>query len=311
MERLPSISEVRNSIQILQTEVWPAFEDFKTVNEYMAYFHQKFAKHFNKQMLYFSKPVVNPAYKFYRVRPLGDWDISAVQEHSYPPSNFCRKNRANLPGHPVFYSSPNPSTALLETIRNNKLDVDKTYCLSMWTLKKRNQPFIVSPFILNVEDERYKKVSEKILTDRLKESLKNSPHSGDMESFRAILEYLSSSFVHDDEQNYSISSFIGHSHLYMPHQVRTDLFIYPSIQSSMKAVNIAINPKTVDESLMMKYLLILNVTDLDMENNHIQFAVSHFGIADDKKNIIKPSGDFETGPDATYLEILKEFTSTL
>lgn len=125
----------------------------------------------------------------------------------------------------------------------------------------------------------------------------------------AILEYLSSSFVQDDEKNYSISSFIGHSHLYMPHHTRTDFFMYPSIQSSLKAINIAINP--VDESLMMKYLLILNVTELDIENNHIQFAVSHFGMVEGNKILVKPTGNFATGPDSMYLEILKDFTPTL
>lgn len=263
-------------------------------------------------MLYLSKPVINPEWKLYRVRSIeNNWDVSSVCEHSYPPSSLCKKNRANLPGHPVLYCSGNPSIALLETIRNNQLDTNKTYCLSMWTVKQRLKPFIVSPFIYNVKNENYQDASNKILSDKLKQSLKNSSHSKDWKSFKTIIEYLSTSFVEDDEKNYSISSFIGHSHLYMPHDLRTDFFIYPSIQSSMKGVNIAINPETADKHLTMKYLLILKVTELDIQNNHIQISVSHFGSVVGNRILIKSSGSHSMGPDPDYLKIFKEFTPTL
>jgi hypothetical protein len=312
MDRIPPIDEIKKSIKILQGEKWPSFEEFNSLDEFMTYFYRKFTEHFNRRMLYLSTPTPNPELKFYRVRAREEiHDVSSVREYSYPPSNYCKKNRANLPGHPVFYCSLNPLIALLETIRNNELDVDKEYCLTMWTLKEREKPFIFTPFIYHVENEDYQHLSGNILTSKLKESLKDSPYAEESESVRLILEYLSSSFVADDEKNYTISSFIGHSHLYMPFHARTDLFIYPSIQSSKKAVNIAINPNTVDESLMMKYLLILNVTKLDIESSNIEFATSRFGIVEGHKIVIKPSGNLTTGADPVYLEILKEFTGTV
>lgn len=97
----------------------------------------------------------------------------------------------------------------------------------------------------------------------------------------------------------------------MPNNAKTDLFLYPSIQSEKKVINIAINPNTVDESLIMKYLLILEVTELDLERNHIQFAISQYGICDGNKINLKPTGTFAEGPDQTYLKILQEFTTTL
>ena len=93
----------------------------------------------------------------------------------------------------------------------------------------------------------------------------------------------------------------------MPHEFKTDLFMYPSIQSSMKDINFAINPNTVDECLMLKYLLILQVTDLDLENNLIRVDTTHYGISDGSKIDIRLSGTFSHGLDPVYLEILEEF----
>lgn len=312
MGKLPPINEVTKSIETLRNEKWPIIEDFASLDEFKEYFHQKFSEHFNNKMIYLSLPLGDLNYKFYRVRPLEEIkDVTSVREYSYPPVEHCQKNRANLPGYPVFYCSPNPGIALIETIRNNhRENIDKAYCLTLWTIRN-SRKYIISPFIHDVQQDGYKQLSERILDEKLREALKDSPFKDNIESFRAIMKYLSSSFVSDDEKNYSISSFIGHSHIYMPHQAKTDLFLYPSIQSSLKAINIAINPSTVDESLVMKYLLILKVTEMDLESGHIKWAVSQYGLCNGEKVALKPSGTFSEGPDPTYLKILEEFTSTL
>ena len=98
------------------------------IDEFKEYFHQKFIKHFNHRMLYLSKLQGDLNYKFYRVRPYEEIkDITSVREYSYPPKEYCKKNRVNLPGYPVFYCSPNPSIALLETIRNNHRENKDNY----------------------------------------------------------------------------------------------------------------------------------------------------------------------------------------
>lgn len=312
MGKLPPINEVTKSIEILRKEKWPVFEDSQSLTDYEEYFHTKFIKHFNQRMIYLSIPLDDLNYKFYRVRPLDEIkDRTSVREYSYPPREHCKKNRANLPGYPVFYCSPNPGIALIETIRNNYIrSRDKTFCLTLWTIRN-SRKYIISPFIHDVRHDGYKQLSESMLNKKLLEALKDSPYNNDTESFRAIMKYLSNSFVSDDENSYSISSFIGHSHIYMPHQAKTDLFLYPSVQSSMKAINIAINPNTVDENLVMKYLLILQVTELDLENGHIQWAVSQYGVCDGDYIDIKPTGTFSDGPYPEYLKVLKEFTTTL
>lgn len=308
MNRLPHIDDVKKSIEILKKEKWPAFEMFKTVEEFKDYFHQKFEEHFNQTMLYLVTPKNNLELKFYRARPYEDIkDKSSTAEYSYPPKKYCTKNRANLPGFPVFYSSTSPHVALLETIRNNhRENKDKVYCLGLWDVRKKKN-FVVAPQIFDVDNILLKDAAEKIINLRLRKALKNSPFENDWESYAEIIKYLADSFVRDNEENYSISSFIGHSHLYMPHHLRTDFFIYPSIQSDKKGVNVAINPNTVDEHLEMKYLLILRVTEIALDKNHIQYSISEYGVNDGNKINIKPV----TPWDETYAKVLREFTPTL
>ena len=47
-----------------------------------------------------------------------------------------------------------------------------------------------------------------------------------------------------------------------------------------------------------------------LQNNHIQFSISHFGTCDIERVDIKPVGSFEEGLDPTYQKIYPEFIST-
>jgi hypothetical protein len=314
MSKFPPLSDVLRSIEALKSEIWPAFKDFKGVEEFKTYFHEKFERHFNNQMIYLSAQRDNITYRFYRARPLDSIrEIESISAHSYPPPEFCLQNRANLPGHPVFYCSPNPSIALLETIgKNHEQHRDRQYCLSLWKLRNTRK-YTVSPFVYDARDELYGELGKTILTKKLSDTLKDSPHNNEEqeESFREILKYLSKAFVHDDDKSYSISSFIGHSHIYMPHSARTELFLYPSNQSLLRGINIAISPKTVDEDLILKYVLILQVPTIALQDNHIGLSVSHYGVCDGKKIDIKPTGALSTGLDPFYEKVvLPEFTIT-
>ena len=306
MSKIKSKSEILKSIDALKNERWPSYSSFSSEKEFMRYFQDKFHECFNLSMFYLFLIQNGLAYKYYRVRLLEDIkDPTIVREYSYPPKQFCKQNRANIPGNPIFYSSPSPSIALLETIRNNNLDPKKQYCISRWEMDNRD--LVITPFVFGVKDEGYRNLAELILREKLPGVLGEKLLTEEqIEVHRLILTFLSDSFLDAKENNYSISSFIGHSHLYMPHKLQTNLFIYPSIQADRKAVNIAVSPQTVDTSMVMKYMLICNVTEMNIEQNIIKVDVIEYGVCDNGKVKIKPVHPY----DRVYEFVYNQFYGT-
>ncbi len=314
MANLPSLESIEKSIEVLKAEKWPNFESFKSIDEFKKYFAFKFKQHFNHSFLALSniRESNDLELKFFRARPADEiMDIHSINEYSYPPKELAKKNRANLPGYPVFYASNNLSTALLETIRNNHPETkERKYCVSVWTLKE-SKGLIITPFLYgNIQDEDYEMLSETILRHKLPEVLKNTDYRNDIESFQKVINYFSDSFINDDEKNYSIASFIGHSHIYMPNKLRTDILIYPSIQANKKNVNFAINPITVDTHMEMKYLLILQADSISLNENKIQFSTLNYGVCESNRIKIMPVGTSDENLDPNYIDILKFFKNS-
>lgn len=222
MSKIKSTSEILKSIDALKNERWPSYSAFNSEKEFMRYFQDKFHEYFNLSMFYFSLIQNGLTYKYYRVRALEDIkDPTIVSEYSYPPRQFCKQNRANIPDNPVFYSSPSPSIALLETIRNNNLDPKKQYCISRWEMENKN--LVITPFVFGMKDDGYRNLGELILREKLPAVLgERSLTEEQIEAHRMILTFLSETFLDAKENNYSISSFIGHSHLYMRHKLQTN-----------------------------------------------------------------------------------------
>ena len=76
------------------------------------------------------------------------FDSSKISYFSHPPANYCRKGRANLDGHPVFYAALSADTALRELKNSNNQPlqrVDIVY-ISSWEIDK-NIKLAYSQFI--------------------------------------------------------------------------------------------------------------------------------------------------------------------
>lgn len=80
----------------------------------------------------------------------------------------------------------------------------------------------------------------------------------ELESMREVLKFLSRLFVED---NYVASSYIAHSHLYAPHNLRADVFIYPSIQTDLHMINFAIHPNTVAHKMVLNKIYYLSASE--------------------------------------------------
>jgi hypothetical protein len=163
--------------------------------------------------------------KCYRVRQLDSTlDTQLISDFSHPPKHLSKKIlRANLPGHPVFYCSPDVKTSLIETIRD-RFDTNgkNIFFLSEWSFRPQLK-YNVIPFLYGNTSElnTFKNLGEGIILNFKKQNPQLS--NEDVVVFSEVLKFMSSLFVSED--TYTVSSFIAHSHLYAPHQFRV-MYLY-------------------------------------------------------------------------------------
>jgi hypothetical protein len=280
---LPSYEELKKNIdQLLLIENW---DNYKIKSS-----PKKFERRLNE--LFSGKLGVFPqiftvmrsedfSFPFYRLRKdIRSMNKSLISEYSYPPNNLVKTTqRANIPFHPVFYCCDHPKTAILETLRTEKkINPSTNYFLSKWSLKTgielRVTPFLFgnlhndSPYKL-MSDDNFKKI-EKTLSGY---------NEDEINSFKKIMRFLSHLFIYDN--SYAVSSFIAHSYLYAAHNMRTDIFMYPSYQSERTQVNFAIHPNVVIEKMCLKCVYKINIQKLDVEKGYCSLTTTHIGKNED------------------------------
>lgn len=275
----PSLEEIKQGVdQLILIENWNRYKVLKNP--------EKFYNRVEKVLL--SKLKILPTvfefhesnifpFKFYRVRKEEKrFNNSLISEYSHPPayiSNYIQ--RANLPYHPVFYCSDNPATAIAEAVKNvDKINPKDIYYLSEWEFKP-DIKFILSPFIFGNLNENsfYKFWSESNLI-KLKKTLEDEGASEAFDSFSEIFRFLSNLFVY--ENSYVVSSVLAHGHLYANHNLRSDLFVYPSVQLDRSSVNYAIHPNAVSEKLKLNKVFKMKFDEID-KNSGIKFQIINFG----------------------------------
>lgn len=171
-----------------------------------------------------------PDLLFYRVRTRSrHFNEQLIGEYSLPPSHVIKSyQRCNIPHHPVFYCSNDPRTAISETAYARSLNPTTPCYLSEWRMRP-NATANLTPFFfgnIDVGNPFYEFSQSNVV--KVRELLPNRPKE-QVDGFLEVLKFLSKMFVYDN--TYSISAFIAHSHLYAPHNLRTDIFLYPSIKN--------------------------------------------------------------------------------
>lgn len=83
------------------------------------------------------------------------------------------------------------------------------------------------------------------------------------EEERKRIEKLLNAFAELFElhSNHYLAAYMGHVHLYYKDNTRTDLFIYPSIQTDKVSLNYAIHPNTVIHKMFLKRVYQLKIMD--------------------------------------------------
>lgn len=306
VEEYPTKIEILKSIEKLNNTEFPKFKYGESV--------PKFVDKISNILLAEFGFILNPkqimtandfSLKFYRVRELDTFtNIDLIREHSYPPISMVQIGRCNFPEFPVFYCSNNPLTALLEVARNFNGNTKK-YCISKWELVPTNEKMIFENFLqvdLPIENP-FSKIRDGLQTKISKpfEISQNKKLTEDQENgLIEYFKYLDNSFIKDD--NYSVSASLAYRALYADHNYRTDVLMYPSVQTEFRGTNLAIQPNFVENNLKLTRLFIVSFEEYDPLNGKCNITFSKYGLIE--KNMIKWKNIIPN--DKFYARIIKE-----
>jgi len=284
----PKKDEVISSINRLNTTDFPKYNGKTNVKSFVENTTKMLTSEFGI-ILNALKPLKQKDFKLsiFRAREMDSFsNINLVREHSYPPIHLTGMGRCNFPKYPVFYCSNDAMTALIEVVRNNG-GSEKKYCLSKWEVHPTDQEFVFESFLQSdLPDENYFKVFKKEIRERINEPFeKRSKKKLDPERKDGLIEYLTfldKSFINDN--NYSLSASLAHRSLYADHNFRTDILMYPSVQTQFKGVNMALNPNFVENNLKLKRLYEVTIENYNPDKGEVKMTLHQY--AEVEKNVM-------------------------
>jgi hypothetical protein len=287
-ENYPSIVDVQQSILKLNKVGFPKFNEDIGVDKFAETVSKMLTAEFGI-LPNFLKPYMHKEFslKFFRTREIDTIsNINLIREHSYPPINLVRMGRCNFPKFPVFYCSDNPMTALIEVIKDNN-GINKKFCVSKWELIESEEQLVFESFLqTNLPDEnQYNFLKENLQRNINTPFIKSFDKKLDKDKEEGILEYLKyldTSFILD--KDYSLSACLAYRSLYAEHNFRTDILLYPSVQSGKKGINMALNPNFVENSLKLTRLYVVEINNYNKVNDKMNIAFYKY--AEVEKNVI-------------------------
>jgi hypothetical protein len=264
LKSLPSLEEVKKGInELIQIEKWDNYQILNNPKEFNKRLHELFVKKVG--IFPITSTIVNSTtfpFTFYRLRKFDDsMNPALISEYSYPPNHLINSfQRANIPRHPVFYSSNDASTTIFEVLKNqSSINPDDIFFLSEWKfindIKIRITPYLFGNLAPNSPYKLWTDSSYLQIEKLLRKDFNNL----EIEGFKKVLEFLSNLFVYED--TYTVSSFIAHQHLYADFSLRTDVFVYPSIQTDQYSINFAIHPNVVIEKMRLNKVIKFQIKD--------------------------------------------------
>ncbi len=275
--KIPTKEEVLNGIKILSTYQWPTFDNTTSIEQHIKIITNKLTECFNiiPDLMYIHDGKSHLPANLFRARALETFmDTSLISEYSYKPINLTTEiQRCNFPFKPVFYCSNDAGTALLENIKAQPLLQNKRYLVSKWIITNDLNTKIV-PYLYGdlPEENAFKLFAEKAL-NAIPIIFQQKLSDDQVLGLRMYLDFLATAFT---TNGYSLSATIAHRLLYSEHKLRTDLFLYPSIQTDKRSINIAIHPNYVDTNMRLVRIYSIEVKDIDQENLHLLFKIDKY-----------------------------------
>lgn len=97
-----------------------------------------------------------------------------------------------------------------------------------------------------------------------------------------LLKFIHTTFIQDT--SHQLSAAIAHQVLYAKHNYRTDILLYPSIQTKLVGMNMALSPNFVDHQLQLKRLYKVKITDLNEKKQTFNLSIGDYAYVE--KNVI-------------------------
>lgn len=281
ISHFPTVQMVQSALLRLRQSGFPRFQQGDNGDEFASRISKILTNELNvlPNIPQFDK-VSNLGFKLFRVRELGGISNRELpQEYSYTPVNLARKvGRCNLPYHPVFYCSSQPMVALAEVVKNDNFE-NKRYVISRWNAYPSEDRMVLEPFTFcNLPSDNHFNILKNGITAKLPGIFENRLTKDQEEGLKLYLEFLSESFLSDEE--YSLSASLAHRRLYAPlvkNSVRTHVLLYPSVQTRYIGINMAIHPAFVDKYLYPDRFYEVEISSLDKEIGSIKVSFSKYG----------------------------------
>ena len=299
LKDFPKLSEVNKAIEKIKANGFPRYTNGNDARKFVKEIEQILTNEFG---ILFNpvKPLKHKEFslKIFRAREANlNTDFNLIREHSYPPIDLTRMGRCNFPKYPVFYGSDNAMTALIEVARNTS-NPNKKYFISKWEILSPEETLIFQTFLqTELPEENLYKIFQKEIKEKINEPFEKSFNEKlDPVREKGLIKYLSyldSSFIRDND--YSLSASLAYRTLYAEHNYRTDILMYPSVQTKFQGVNLAIQPNFVENYLKLNRIYEVSLENYNSDQGSVSISFHKYGIVE--KNVvmwknIAPDDDF-------------------
>jgi len=214
-------------------------------------------------------PLQSPFLKLYRVTvPYDGFNEMELKSYSFPPDkNKVTTQRANIDEYPVFYSSLEPITSILET--EKVMSNGGSFYISEWELDLTSGIKIHSLLYSEIALQS-KSLNELVMAhEKMISSLVVNPDEKLIEGFKYSVKRIADTFLLEEEDNYLFSSAYAH---YLMHDtyhetngvVDIPVIMYPSVKDKSGGVNLAIHPRVSNSkqlNLIRTFEVVLNTKD--------------------------------------------------
>lgn len=301
-KKFPSLKKVNKAIAKFKAVGFPEYQSNDTVDGYIKKIHSLITEELEyfPNLLSVHEEDNDLDLIIYRVRPLDSiQNINLFSQHSYPPSNVTPFGRCNFPQFPVFYGANNPMTALLEVARESGGE-NKKYCISKWKVNPGIKLVLQSFMQMSLPEGSDYKIFQEIQRKRVNEPFQNKLTDDQCDGLLRLLQFLDESFIND--KDFALSASLAHRIFYPPHNLKTDILVYPSVQSRFAGLNFAVHPNFVDNEIRVERFYIMELNSYDPNTSKIDVSISNYKEIKPNEGLwknVKPN-------DANYLRIIKE-----
>jgi hypothetical protein len=273
----PSHDIARAGVQKLTEYNWPKYIYPDNIDDHIKKIEAILGEYFSiiLNLLYIHMLDSPLPFKFFRVRTLDSFnDPDLICEYSYKPVNLTTEiQRCNFPHKPVFYCSNDAGTALIEVLKDQNIFKDRKFLISRWSIISEKKTKIIPYLSQDLPIQNfYKSFGDKSL-ESISSIFENKLNASQVEGLKMYLNFLASVFLDD---NYSLSASLAHRTLYATHNFRADIFVYPSVKTELKSINMAIHPNFVDNNMILERIYEVGINYISLKEGRFNIEIYRY-----------------------------------